>query len=335
MRKMRLLALLILASLGITGLYASPAAAGEPGDPVAEQRSFLIPRGNGTVEKVVATKTPQSSSQFSAQTDSEFKVLGAPAPTPSPYQTDLVSPSDITATDPVITGVELNVKTSTRGCSDPDSCANGQRKTGGYTWFQALTVEVGANADQNLAGLHAGIALGGSGQSAQWYFDWSGYYGDFGWLSGASLGPPKGQNIKLIENRTYRIRIERVGCGTGVNRYGWNASIRDSVTGVSSNAGTFCVGFSNRIAETYYFTEIIESNPCFTDFAQGLAYGLTYYDVAGKPTTPASAQGVYIDNTCSDTNLRTVWYGIPITLDDRQMTRGTGGGITESWQQLW
>ena len=247
------------------------------------------------------------------------------------YQTDLVAPSDIMSADGLVSRVELNIRTGTRGCADVDSCAGGVRKTSGYTWFQALSVEVGATADQNVAGLHAGLALGGSGASAQWYFDWSGYWGPDSAQDGVPLGSPLGHGISLSEATWYRIRISRVACAGGT--WGYKALIRPLSSTSWRNAGKFCVGAADRIAKAYYFTEIIElGDVCTTDFLYGQDGDLSYY-VGSTKHAFAHAWGVYVDDSCTNTNLRiTTGTG---TIDVRGVTRGKNGGITQSWQQLW
>ncbi len=311
------------------GLRPKPAPsehfAGQP-----DFRVFRIPVDGQLVEVRVAD----------GQVDQRLVGDAAAIQATNKYQTDLVAPADFTNNVEPVYNVDHFVWIATRGCTDPETCSGGVRKSSGYTWFVPITVELGDNLAENEYGIHGGLALGGSGQKNKWYVDWSGYYGPDHPLNGDPLpGSPKQKYLNLAEQHWYRLRVWRVSC-SGSGNYGWLLAVKDLTAGTAEvQVGTYCVN-ADTISEAYYFAEIIEPDPCDTDFWGTHSYLIQYRDGSGGPYTFSRGTGIYVDNTCGvppsgNTNLRSPNPSIEYTIDERETARGSNGGITQNGQQLW
>lgn len=207
-----------------------------------------------------------------------------------------------------------------RGCTDGETCTSGQRRNTGFTWYPALQVTLGENANDDNYGMHAGIAMGGIAQKSNWYFDWSGYNSS----TGEALEPSKGHEINLLRERWYRVRIWKLDCVYYGLVCGWGAWVLDTVTGQDKYAGAFYLGAADMVSNSLYFNEVIEPNPCRTDILGVHNYGASYRNPGGY-----WAFGNGINNyeaTCSDTNLYPVDRTNRYTIDDRQVFRTWPGG---------
>lgn len=131
----------------------------------------------------------------------------------------------------------------------------------------------------------------------------------------------------------------RTDC-SGSGNYGWQLSVKDITANTAEvNIGTYCL-HANTISEAYYFAEIIEPDPCNTDFWGTHSQAIQYRSGSGGPYAFPSATGVYVDSTCGlppagNTNLRAPNPAQEYVVDERETPRGSGGGITLSGQQLW
>ena len=254
------------------------------------------------------------------------------------YQTDLVAVADLTNPSLPVYNVDHFVWIATRNCTDPETCTGGVRHSEGFTWFVPITVEVGNSANDNRYGLHGGLAVGGREKQNTWWVDWSGYYGP-DHPSVGELPDPHESLLPLAEEHWYRLRVWRVDCA-GTGNYGWLLAVKDITTGGAEHqVGTFCLDAST-ISEAYYFAEVIEPWPCNTDFWGTHSQGIVFRDASGGPYYFPSAAGLYVDNTCGTppqgtTNLRSPWPSSEYTIDERETLRGSNGGITLNWQQLW
>lgn len=293
-------------------------------------RQFRIPIDGELVEVTVARSSITSSSADQGGVQQLASIQ---------YQTDLVAPADFAPIHDPVYNVDHYVWIATRGCTDSETCSGGVRKSSGYTWFVPINVELGDSLNENEYGLHGGLALGGSGQKNKWYVDWSGYYGPDHPQDGDPLpGSPKQSYLNLAENHWYRLRVWRVSC-SGTGNYGWLLAVKDITAGTAEKQiGTFCL-HADTISEAYYFAEIIEPDPCDTDFWGTHSQNIHFRGSGGAFLFP-SGVGIYIDNTCGvppggNTNLRSPNPSIEYTIDERETARGSNGGITQNGQQLW
>jgi len=203
-----------------------------------------------------------------------------------------------------IHNVDVDVRVRVGGCSDSDTCVNGIRKRTGYTWFLALAVELGDTAQPREVEyqVHGGLAKGGTGASNRWYADWSGYYGPDHPASGVLEGGSQ-ESLKLRPDDWVRLRIWRVDsprCARG--QWGWYFSVTSVRTRVEVPVGTLCLA-ADTITGAYYFTEVIEDDPCATDLRWVMSKNFRYRDERNRPVAPSRAVSLYSDRTCSNTEL--------------------------------
>jgi hypothetical protein len=269
------------------------------------------------------------------------------------YQTDLLDfgrfgySEGSSATFPV-TGFQYEVRVNQSStCSDTETCNGNSRDMGSFVWFTPITVNIGSSAGDTDYALHGGLARGGSGWRDEgitsWYIDWSGYEAagpalidpDTGWTH-------KAHNLSsLATDRWYRISVSRIGCERedGSLGFGWNMQAwhrPDDTWIYIGTAGTWCLPRStDTITKAYAFVEIIETDPCDTDF--------NYVDMRNFRYRDASLEWKFVDEAdahhggtadadaqCTDTNWQRLTDNPTWMRDTRDQTRGTSGGLTIS-----
>jgi len=270
----------------------------------------------------------------------------------------MTSNIDLSAVDPGTDEAAVSVRVRTRGCSDFDACLNGNRRNGGYTWFSAFGVNLGATPTSSVYyGMHGGLAFGGSGRQAQMYLDWSGYCpAAFGGgplrhggtaCSAPSSNPTQKPHtvLNLDENNWYRLAVRKTACSvsevTDISGplTGWEIVLTDQTTNVSQSGGTWCLPNAPFIVHTSLFNEIIEHRgPCVTDFDSA-----EFKDPAFRSGSVwkrhTSAWGHYnggntaLDADCADTNLRRIGTNDQL-IDERMTPRGSNGGLFTN-NYLW
>jgi hypothetical protein len=227
----------------------------------------------------------------------------------SRYQSDVVRPADLaTSARGPVTEVSLDVQVSTRGCADSDTCVGGSRATGGFTWYVALMVELGDSAEpgENEYQFHGGLAVGGIGERNRWYADWSGWYGP-DHDTGSGVYPVSKQRFMNFEEDTwYRYRVRRTTNSRCGDSHGWRFTITNLASGQRSTIGVLCAD-ADTISGTYYFTEIIEDDPCTTDFGWAKFRGLSFKDSDERRKGFLWEVADYTDTTCRNSRLR--WLG--------------------------
>jgi hypothetical protein len=241
-------------------------------------------------------------------------------------QSDHVFLSDIVLDGSYAADLEAFIYERAGSC-DPDSCTNGQPKTSGYVWFNALQTVHGSNASTDYYGMHAGLARG-NGISANWFFDWSGYVTS----SGNSLGPGKGHSIQLQKERWYRIRVWRLNqVFPGV--YDWGAWVLDKQTGQEYYAGAWTLA-ANSISNAIYWMELGETlDSCKTDIL-GVHNNVPRYWFGPYPLSFNRATRNY-SGPCdlskpANRQTNTTSPSIEYTINDRQKQRTAPQG-----GQLW
>ncbi len=242
------------------------------------------------VSVVAASLTVGSSPEVSAQS--------------ARYQSNVVRVELAGETQGAIHNVDVDIRVKVGGCNDPDTCANGRRLRRGYTWFLALAVELGDTAQPREVEyqLHGGLAKGGTGASNQWYADWSGYYGPDHPSTGVLPGGSQ-QRLRLRPDDWVRLRIWRVKAAKcQASEWGWFFSITNIRLGREAPVGTMCLS-ANTITGAYYFSEVIEPDPCRTDLSWVMSKNFRYRDERNRAVAPSRAVSLYSDDTCDNTKL--------------------------------
>ncbi len=273
------------------------------------------------------------------------------APAEANYQTDRLefgsfnygngSPADFP-----VTGFQYEVRVNQSAtCDDSDTCNVDTRAMGSFVWFAPITVDIGSAQGDTDYALHGGLARGGSGWRDElitsWYIDWSGYKAGGGALVDPETGfHHKPHNLKsLPTDRWYKIRVSRVGCEqeNGTPGYGWNMEAwqwQNAAWDYIGSAGTWCLPRSaSTISRAYAFIEIIEDNPCPTDFNYADMRNFRYKDASGYWKFVDEADAYYggtgdNDQKCTDTNWRRVSDNPTWMRNIRDQPRGTSGGLT-------
>lgn len=317
---------------------------------VVAAAGVLVGACTAPVEPVPTSSTPSSSTPTSSSTT----ATTIPPLTSRIYMTDNV---DLSPVANATVEAEVRIRVRTRGCSDYDSCANGVRRSSGYTWFSAFGVNLGTTPTSSVYyGMHGGLAFGGSGGQSRMYLDWSGYCpaaNGGGPLrhGGTACGSPSTNPtqkphtvLNLSENRWYRLSVRKVACSTSEVTdisgplTGWEIVLTDETTAVAQSGGTWCLPNAPYIVHTSLFQEVIESRgPCITDFAAA-EFSQPRYRTAAGWSTHTYARGHYdggrtqYDAGCTDTDLRVIG---PDTVIDERMVPRTSGGLTDwfLWQR--
>jgi hypothetical protein len=264
------------------------------------------------------------------------------------YMTDNI---DLSAPAASTLEAAVDIRVTTRGCSDYDSCLDGSRRASGYTWFSAFGVNLGpSTTSPDYYGMHGGLAFGGSGAQSKLYLDWSGYCpptrGGGPLRDGGTSCSAGGSNptykphtvLDLSEGAWYTLSIRSVPCSvsevsdiTGPLT-GWEAVLTDA-GGVARSGGTWCLPNAPYVVHTSLFNEIIEQRgPCVTDFGS-VEFRNPRFRTAAGWGGHTSAYGHYdgnetaADANCPDTNLRIGSSGQFV--DERMVARGSGGGLPD------
>jgi hypothetical protein len=267
------------------------------------------------------------------------------------YQTDLLEfgwfgyDGGSSATFPV-TGFQYEVRVNQSStCSDTETCNGDARDMWSFVWFTPITVNIGSSQGDIAYGLHGGMARGGSGWRNEgitsWYIDWSGYEA----AGPALIDPDTGWTHKphdvssLTTDRWYKIRVSRVGCEqeNGDPGYGWKMEAwhrPETTWDYVGSAGTWCLPLNaSTISSAYAFVEIIEPDPCDTDFNYVDMRNFRYKDASGTWKFIDEADAKYggtadADAQCTDTNWQRLTDNPTWMRDTRDQTRGTSGGLT-------
>jgi hypothetical protein len=314
-------------------------------------RPLLLVTVAGVAALVMAcTPAPPGGGTTTTSTStSSSTTTTIPPVTSRVYMTDNI---DLSAPAARTLEAAVDIRVTTRGCSDYDSCLDGSRRSSGYTWFSAFAVNVGpSTTSADYYGMHGGLAFGGSGAQSKLYLDWSGYCpstrgggplrdGGTSCSSGGSNPTYKPHTVlDLAEGTWYTLSIRSVPCSVSEVSdisgplTGWEAVLTDLATGASRSGGTWCLPNAPYVAHTSLFNEIIEyRGPCATDFGT-VEFRDPRYRTASGWHGHTSARGHYngndtdLDANCSDTNLRVGSSGQLI--DERMMARGSMGGLVD------
>ena len=289
--------------------------------------------GNLTILALIAMwAAPWAAADFKYQTDLlEFGYFGYDGGSPAAFP---------------VTGFQYEVRVNQSAtCTDTDTCNGSERNMGSFVWFTPITVNIGSAQGDIAYGLHGGMALGGSGWRNEgitsWYVDWSGYEA----AGPALIDPETGWTHKphslnsLVADRWYKIRVSRVGCtqpngtpGSGWKMEAWQR--QNAAWEYVGSAGTWCLPPSvSTISTAYAFVEIIEPDPCDTDFNYVDMRNFRYKDASGSWKFIDQADAKYggtaaADAQCTDTNWRRLTDNPTWMRNIRDQSRGRHGGLT-------
>ena len=272
----------------------------------------------------------------------------AASPVGADYQTDRLDFGSFNESDgsPAafpVTEFQYDVRfNQSATCTDDETCDGPVRDMGTFTWFTPITLEIGNAQGIILYGLHGGPARGGSRWRDEgitsWYIDWSGhdYWGN------SLIDPETGWTHKpheldsLVANRWYRIRVSRFTCELENSAFGklwrmqaWHRS--GTTWEYLGNAGIWCLpSYASTITGAYAFIEIIENEPCETDFNFADMRNFRYRDASGKWKFIDEADAEYggaNEAQCTDTNWRRLSDNSGWMRNIREQIRGKYGGL--------